>query len=244
MVRFLRPSSRLSRVICLACFSVGRRMDQFIWPKMLVLIARGCQLLLPRFNYSLQLGHSPSTQYGHSICSRLTLPHPEHRLSDVMSFKPLPAMNRWRFLRYDVFFFGTALSMPSQISASDGIDGSDSDGNASAPKGVLIAPKGCERRCRNGRFRMGRMGPLRPGSRVCHSGGSGRASAIVTGSVDGDGRGTPAIFAMPVMVLQNVSAPQPVRALVAPSSAISLPGPGCPFPAPASPRESPPVQRP
>jgi hypothetical protein len=125
------------------------------------------------------LGYSPSTQYGHRICSRLTLPHPEHRFSDVMSFNPLPAMNRCRFLRYDVFFFGTALSSPSQMSASDGIDGSESDGIASAPKSVLSAPKGCERRGRNGMFGMGRMAPLRPGSSVCHSGESGRASAIV-----------------------------------------------------------------
>jgi len=116
------------------------------------------------------------------MCRRLTLPHPEHVFSDVMSFSPLPAMNRWRFLRYDVFFLGTALSMPSQISESDGIVGSDSDGIASAPNGVLIAPKGCDRRCRKGVLRMGRIGPLRPGSSVCHRGGSGRVSAIaVTG---------------------------------------------------------------
>ena len=68
--------------------------------------------------------------------------------------------------------------MPSQISASDGIEGSDSEGIASAPNGVLSAPKGCDRRCRKGEFRTGRIGPLRPGSSVCHSGGSGRASAM------------------------------------------------------------------
>jgi hypothetical protein len=87
-------------------------------------------------------------------------------------------MNRCRFLRYDVFFLGTALSMPSQISASDGIAGSDSDGIASAPNGVVSAPNGCDRRCRKGVFRTGRMGPLRPGSSVCHSGGSGRVRAM------------------------------------------------------------------
>lgn len=69
--------------------------------------------------------------------------------------------------------------MPSQISASDGIDGSDNDGSASAPNGVLSAPKGCDRRCRNVRFSVGRTGALRAGKSVCHSGGSGRASAIV-----------------------------------------------------------------
>ena len=99
-----------------------------------------------------------------------------------MSFSPLPAMNRWRFLRYEVFFLGTALSMPSQISDIDGIEGSDRDGIASAPNGVLIAPKGCDRRCRKGVLRMGRIGLLRPGSSVCHRGGSGRVSAMaVTG---------------------------------------------------------------
>ena len=86
-------------------------------------------------------------------------------------------MNRCRFLRYDVFFLGTALSMPFHMSASDGSDGSDSEGNASAPKGVL---NGRARRCRKGELRTGRMGPLSPGSSVCHSGGSGRASAMMT----------------------------------------------------------------
>ena len=38
-LRFARASSRFSLANCLACFSVGRRMDQFNWPKMLVLIA-------------------------------------------------------------------------------------------------------------------------------------------------------------------------------------------------------------
>jgi hypothetical protein len=148
-------------------------------------------------------GHLPSTQYGQRMCSRLILPHAEHLFSDVMSFSPLPAMNRCRFLRYDVFFFGTALRIPSQMSANDGIFGNESEGIASAPKGVCSAPKGCARRCRKGVFQTGRMGPLRPGSRDCHSGGSGRARAIVAV--------VPAMFAMAVMVLQIVGAPS-VRA--------------------------------
>lgn len=86
-------------------------------------------------------------------------------------------MNRVRFFMYDVFFFGTALRIPSQISPSEGNDGSDNDGIASAAKGV-----DCARRCRNGRFMMGRTGPLiplRPGISVCQSGGNGRASAMM-----------------------------------------------------------------
>lgn len=39
MVRDLRTSSRFSRAICLACLSVGLRIDQLSWPKMLVLMA-------------------------------------------------------------------------------------------------------------------------------------------------------------------------------------------------------------
>jgi hypothetical protein len=128
-----------------------------------------------------ELDYPPSTQYGHRIWALFTLPHAEHRFSDVISFSPLPAMNRWRFLRYDVFFFGTALSIPSQMSPNDGSDGSDSEGMARAAKGVGSVRKGCERRCSSGRFRTGRTAPLgaRPGSSVCQSGGSGRARAIV-----------------------------------------------------------------
>lgn len=124
----------------------------------------------------------PSTQYGHRMCSRLTLPHDEHLLSDVISLSPFPAMNRCRFLRYDVFFLGTALRIPSHMSANEGIFGRDSEGIASAPKGVLRAPKGCARRCSRGAFRTGRAEALNPGSSVCHSGGSGRARAIVAES--------------------------------------------------------------
>lgn len=61
----------------------------------------------------------------------------------------------------------------------DGSEGSDSDGAARAAKGVGSMRKGCERRWRSGRSKTGRVGPLRPGSSICHSGGSGRASAIV-----------------------------------------------------------------
>jgi len=140
---------------------------------MLVLIAAHMSAILLRHGGA---AHSPSTQYGHRICILLTLPQPEHVFNDVISLSPLPAMNRCRFLRYDVFFLGTALSMPSHISASDGREGSDSEGNASAPKGVL---NGRARRCRKGEL-TGRMGPLSPGSSVCQSGGSGRASAMTT----------------------------------------------------------------
>lgn len=140
----------------------------------------GCRLC--QLNVLWRLGYNPpSTQYGHSTCARLTLPQPEHFFSAVMSFSPLPAMNRCRFLRYDVFFFGTALSKPSHISDSEGNDGSDSDGIASAAKGVGSVRNGCDRRCKKGRFRTGRTGPLRAGSSVCQSGAIGRASAIVRG---------------------------------------------------------------
>jgi hypothetical protein len=96
-----------------------------------------------------------------------------------MSLRPLPAINRCRFFRYDVFFFGTAFSMPSQISPSDGNEGKCMAGIANAANGVGNVRNGCARRCRNGRFRTGRTGPLTAGSSVCHSGGSGRASAMV-----------------------------------------------------------------
>ena len=113
------------------------------------------------------------------MCARLTLPHAEQRFSDVMSLRPLPAMNRCRFLRYDVFFLGTAFKIPSQISPSDGNDGNDSEGIASAANGVGSMRNGCDSRCRSGRLTTGRIGPLRAGISVCHSGGSGRASAMV-----------------------------------------------------------------
>lgn len=122
----------------------------------------------------------PSTQYGHRMCARFTRPQAEHLFSAVISFKPLPAKKRWRFLRYDVFFLGTALRIPSQISLSEGIRGSSRAGMASAAKGVGRTRKGCDRRCSSGRFRTGRTGRLgvRAGSSVCHKGGSGRARAI------------------------------------------------------------------
>ena len=84
---------------------------------------------------------------------------------------------------YDVFFFGTAFKMPSQMSPNDGSDGSASDGMASAAKGVGRVRNGCERRCNSGRFRTGRTVPLglMAGSSVCHSGGSGRARAMAGG---------------------------------------------------------------
>jgi hypothetical protein len=73
--------------------------------------------------------------------------------------------------------------MPSQISASEGMEGSDSEGIASAPNGVLSAPNGCDRRWRKGVLRIGRIGPLRPGSSDCQSGGSGRVSAMAGAEV-------------------------------------------------------------
>lgn len=88
-------------------------------------------------------------------------------------------MNLCLFLRCDVFFLGTAFSIPSHISAREGNDGMDIDGNASAANGVGSNRNGCAMRCRSGRFTTGRTGPLRAGRRACHSGGSGRASAIV-----------------------------------------------------------------
>lgn len=168
------------------------------------------------------------------MCARFVRPHAEHRFSDVMSSMPLPAMNRVRFFMYDVFFLGTAFRMPSQISPSEGNDGSDSDGMASAANGV-----DCARRCRNGRFRMGRTGPLmplRPGISVCHSGGSGRASAMVRmcGGIGGAGSGHPRWRGDGVGE-QNAPQPELRTALTMPvASALSL----APFPAPATPRES------
>jgi hypothetical protein len=61
--------------------------------------------------------------------------------------------------------------------------------------------------------RTGRVGPLRPGSSVCHSGGSGRASAIVNrgapGAGDVCGRAVPPVaVAGELMVVVNNLAPQ------------------------------------
>lgn len=86
------------------------------------------------------------TQCGHSRCERFTRPHAEHLFRFVRSSIPLPAMNRCLFFRCDVFFFGTAFSIPSHMSDSDGIDGRLSDGSASAANGVGSNRKGCERR--------------------------------------------------------------------------------------------------
>ena len=174
-VRILWASCRLSRAHCLACLSVGRRMAQLSWPKMLVLIAGGGCQLCASVHVASSHHHLPSTQYGHNMCRRLTRPHAEQRFSDVMSLSPLPAMKRWRFLRYDVFFLGTALRMPSQISASEGSAGSDSEGRA--------------RRCSSGAFQSGRTGAgLRAGSRACHKGGRGRAARAIWQRATGNGR--------------------------------------------------------
>ena len=220
-VRILWASCRLSRAHCLACLSVGRRMAQLSWPKMLVLIAGGGCQLCASVHVASSHHHLPSTQYGHNMCRRLTRPHAEQRFSDVMSLSPLPAMKRWRFLRYDVFFLGTALRMPSQISASEGSAGSDSEGRA--------------RRCSSGAFQHGSR--IEGGQQGVPQGreGAGGEGHLATGNGQwamSGGRAT--------MELQIGGAPSP-SALAAtrseravapyrpPTSALSLPRP-TPFP--------------
>ena len=61
----------------------------------------------------------------------------------VTSFKALPARNRCRFFLYEVFFFGTALSMPCHISASNPgrlseIAGNDIDGEGEGLSAVSV----------------------------------------------------------------------------------------------------------
>lgn len=61
---------------------------------------------------------------GHRWCIFLVSPHAGHLHSSVTSFKALPAICLCLFLECDVFFFGTALSIPSQMPSSrDGIEG-------------------------------------------------------------------------------------------------------------------------
>ena len=62
----------------------------------------------------------PVTQYGHSKFALFTFPQAEHLFKLVTSFRAFPAMNRWRFFRWEVFFLGTARRTASQISASIG----------------------------------------------------------------------------------------------------------------------------
>lgn len=64
--------------------------------------------------------HIPCTQWGHSVWARLIWPQPGHRLRLFTSFKALPAICRWRFFIWEVFFFGTARRTESQRSASRG----------------------------------------------------------------------------------------------------------------------------
>ena len=55
---------------------------------------------------------------GQSVCIFLVLPHAGHLFRLVTSFRALPAICLCRFFICDVFFFGTAFSMPSHISWS------------------------------------------------------------------------------------------------------------------------------
>lgn len=138
-----------------------------------------CWELLAKFARLVSRHRIPLTQYGHRICARFTLPHAAHLFRFVRSFSAFPAMKRWRPFRCDVFFLGTALSMPSHMSDIEGILGSVREGSAIAANCVGMRRKGCERRCSSGRFTTGRTGPLRVGKSVCSSPGSGRVSAMV-----------------------------------------------------------------
>jgi hypothetical protein len=61
----------------------------------------------------------PDTQYGHNVCDFFGFPHPGHFTTLFTSFKALPAKRRCRLFMCDVFFLGTALSIPSQMSDSN-----------------------------------------------------------------------------------------------------------------------------
>lgn len=58
----------------------------------------------------------PLTQYGHKRCARFGSPQPEHLLMLVTSLSPFPAICLCLFFMWEVFFFGTARSIESQIS--------------------------------------------------------------------------------------------------------------------------------
>ena len=63
-------------------------------------------------------------QLGQRWCIFLVSPHAGHLHSSVTSFRALPAICLCLFFECDVFFFGTALSIPSQMpSRRDGIEG-------------------------------------------------------------------------------------------------------------------------
>lgn len=79
----------------------------------------------------------PFTQYGHRRCALFTWPHAEHLLSAVTSFNPFPAICRILFFECDVFFLGTAFSIPSHIPSSiSGILSDIADGIPSAKVGM------------------------------------------------------------------------------------------------------------
>lgn len=59
---------------------------------------------------------SPATQYGHSMCAFFGFPQAGHRTRLLTSFSALPANCLCLFFICEVFFFGTARSMPSHIS--------------------------------------------------------------------------------------------------------------------------------
>lgn len=113
------------------------------------------------------------------MCALLTLPHPEHLFKAVTSFKALPAYCLCRFFMWEVFFFGTARSIDSQISLK--MDGM-----------LRIAAKGrtgfCIL-CRKG-MAIGRSGALARGRRPWRSpAGEARRSAIVLSWTVADQRG-------------------------------------------------------
>ena len=83
----------------------------------------------------------PSTQYGHSKCALLTFPHAEHLFNAVTSFKAFPAYCLCLFFICEVFFFGTALSIDSQIPSTKlGRFNCIAEGRANPSEGM----RGCE----------------------------------------------------------------------------------------------------
>ena len=89
----------------------------------------------------------------------------------VTSFKALPAICLLRFLLYDVFFFGTALSRPSHSSCStDDIPAKPSNGMARAD-----AADGGSRILR-------RAGSLRMDCAVCEGNGWNIGRSVCNGS--------------------------------------------------------------
>jgi len=60
-----------------------------------------------------------ATQYGHNVWAFLGLPQPGHLTTLLTSFIALPASNLCLRFICEVFFFGTAFKMPSQMSESN-----------------------------------------------------------------------------------------------------------------------------